>query len=288
VDLEMTKGNLVKYTLMLIIIFSFFQITIAQKKEKKPKSPGVYRVNKKIEIPITVGLFVIHQFGFRALNDKPRLTEDEISQLNANDIWKFDRSATQQDASYTKQAHEISDYILNASVILPALLAIDRSIRKDWLDLLVLYGETHAINTSVYIVTAGLIDRLRPYVYNEDVPLDDKKGHGTKISFFSGHVSTAATAPFFMAKVYSDYHPEIGNKKYWLYGAALIPPVLVGYYRYRAMKHYPTDIITGLAIGAAAGILIPELHKNKKGKSGLSFIPMVGGITGVKMKLSLN
>ncbi len=29
--------------------------------------------------------------GFKAINDKPGLTEYEVSQLDANDIWKFDR-----------------------------------------------------------------------------------------------------------------------------------------------------------------------------------------------------
>jgi len=283
----MTKSKFIKYTLLFIIFFNFTQITIAQKKEKATNSERIYRVNKKIEIPVTVGLFVLHQFGFKAINNKPVLTDSEVFQLSSENIWKFDRPATQQNYSFTQKAHDISDYLLNASVILPAFLAINKNIRKDWLDLLILYGETHAINTSFYIATAALVDRIRPYVYNEEVPIEDKTGHGTKISFFSGHVSTAATASFFMAKVYSDYHPSIGIKKFWLYGAAIIPPALVGYYRFKAMKHFPTDIITGTVVGAAAGILIPELHKFNKRKSTLSFIPLLGGMNGVKVSYSL-
>ena len=91
-----------------------------------------------------------------------------------------------------------------------------------------------------------------------------------------------------MAKVYSDYHPELGNKKYWLYGAALIPPLIVGYYRIKAMRHFPTDVITGLAVGAAVGILVPHLHRTKKRTKDFSFIPFVGDYSGMKIKYSIH
>jgi membrane-associated phospholipid phosphatase len=67
-------------------------------------------------------------------------------------------------------------------------------------------------------------------------------------------------------KVYSDYHPEIGNNKYLLYGAALIPPLLVGYFRMKALMHFPSDVMVGLGVGALCGILIPEFHRLKDKK----------------------
>jgi len=86
-----------------------------------------------------------------------------------------------------------------------------------------------------------------------------------------------------MAKVYSDYHPELGNKKYWLFAAAAIPPSLVGYYRFKAMKHFPTDIMAGVVAGAACGILIPHIHKNKREESDWAFVPFAGKINGLQL-----
>jgi membrane-associated phospholipid phosphatase len=85
-----------------------------------------------------------------------------------------------------------------------------------------------------------------------------------------------------MAKVMSDYHPELGNKKYWLYAAALVPPAFVGIYRIKALKHFPTDVIMGTAVGAAVGILIPHFHKlaMRKNKD-LSVVPFAGGYSGL-------
>jgi len=35
-------------------------------------------------------------------------------------------------------------------------------------------------------------------------------------SFYSGYASSAVTSSFFVAKMFSDLHPELENKKYWL------------------------------------------------------------------------
>lgn len=277
--------NINKGILILILTTFMFQVLRAQKKE--PKLPSVYKVNLKWEIPVAASFFIFQSYGFSWVNGKPTLTETEINNLDANDIWKFDRWATEQDASKTNQAHEISNYIMYGSVALPVLLAFDSKIRKDWLPLSVLYVETHAVNSGLYFLSAGSIDRIRPFAYNPDVSLNDKMSSGTKVSFFSGHTSTTAVSTFFMAKVFSDYHRELGNKKFWLFGAALIPPAIVGLYRIKAMRHFPTDVMMGLAMGATVGILVPHLHKIKNKESNFSFIPFTGDVTGLKVKYSI-
>ena len=98
-----------------------------------------------------------------------------------------------------------------------------------------------------------------------------------RLSFYSGHTLSTAASTFFMAKVYTDYHPELGNKKYLFYGLALIPPTYVGYHRLKALKHFPTDVIIGYSIGIAAGIFIPELHKTKDRSIGLKVMPAYNG-----------
>ena len=261
-----------------------FQTTSAQETSPLP----VYKVNTRLEIPLSLGLFAYNSVGFKLINNKPVLDSLEISQLKTDDIPAFDRVATQQDASNMERANSLSDYGMNASVLLPFCLMFDRQIRKDWFDLMVLYAETHAINSAIYVMGAGFFDRTRPFPYNPDVDYEKKIGKGTQVSFFSGHVSTAAAASFFMAKVYSDYHPNIGTKKYWLYAASLVPPVFVGYYRVKAMKHFPTDVITGTLIGAATGVVIPQLHKIQYGNGNLSIMPFFGESTGLNLHYSFN
>jgi membrane-associated phospholipid phosphatase len=64
-----------------------------------------------------------------------------------------------------------------------------------------------------------------------------------------------------MAKVYSDYNPGIGDNKYLLYGAATIPPLILSYCRVKALKHFPSDLMVGIGMGALVGIIVPELHR---------------------------
>lgn len=245
----------------------------------------VYRFNYKWEIPATAAGYALNFYGLDLLKDKDRLDTATILGLDRMNIWWFDRQATYQDPACFDRAQLISDIAMNISLLLPAALVIDDKIRNDWAELLFLYLETHALNANLYVWAGpALNNRIRPFVYNPDIELEPKLEGGTRDAFFSGHTSWTATASFFMAKVYSDYHPELGNKKYWLYAAALVPPLTVGYFRFCAGKHFPTDVLTGLAIGATVGVLVPHLHKNRQSKS-WSLMPYFGGYSGVAFSM---
>lgn len=250
----------------------------------------VYNMNYKIEIPLTLGIFAANALGLYVLNDKIPLSQNKIASLNNKDIWFFDRIALEQtyDATYHKDTRATSDWLRNTSIFLPAILSFDKKIRKDIYNIIFLYLETQALGSSLFTF-AGVtfIDRIRPFVYYPEVSLDSKiDDAGTQNSFFSGHTSAAATASFFMAKVYIDYHPEMKRKKWLLYAGAIIPPVSVGYYRYKALRHFPSDIIVGIIAGATAGILVPELHKVKFGKNqNITLVSFTGQKTGISIQL---
>jgi len=277
-----------KKGLLLIIICSILFSVNGQ--DNKPVRKKVYKLNYKIEIPVTVGLYAINYYGFGVLRRKPTLSIDEINALNKDDVWAFDRRALEQSYSDSKRetALTASDWGMNVSLILPVFLFLDKKIRKDWLDITLLYLETQAINSNLYTWTGPMLtDRIRPLVYYDEVDMEEKTGSGTTSSFFSGHTSWTAGASFFMAKVISDYHPELGGKKWLVFAAALIPPAFVGYNRYKGLKHFPTDIIFGTAVGAAAGILTPHLHKNKKDrKVSMSLVPYSGKYSGLAFKMA--
>lgn len=270
----------------IILIFSILLVILSAKAQES-EYEKVYRFNYKWEVPATVGGFVLNYYGLDMLKDKARLDSATILNLDRNDIWKFDRRATYGNPANYSSSQLISDIGMNVSLVLPALLAFDDEIRKDWLPVLLIYLETQAIGANLYLWGGPMThNRIRPFVYNPDFDWDMKLEGGTRDSFFSGHTSWTAGASFFTAKVYSDYHPELGNKKYWLFATALIPPVFVGYFRYRAGKHFPTDTLTGLAIGAATGILIPHFHKINKKKS-YAVVPFFGGYSGIAFSLEL-
>ncbi|MFC2115787.1 phosphatase PAP2 family protein [Bacteroidota bacterium] len=265
--------------LILLAILVFYPDTSGQLFDS-----DVYKVNPYIDGAITAAAFGTNYLGLILVDKKKPLDSLEISKLDPNDINAFDRSATRQDASYIGKAWDLSNIGMDGSFLLPALLMLDKEIRQDWAPIILLYLETEAIVGNLFSWGAAIhIDRIRPIAYHPDVALSDKTFKRNKNSFYSGHTSSSAAASFFVAKVYCDYHPELGNKKFIFYGLAALPPAFTGYYRYKGMKHFPTDVLTGLTVGAATGILVPHLHK-KRNKN-LSMIPVTGNYTGFAMTL---
>ncbi len=270
---------------ILIVIILLGCILSLNAQKRRDGDMSTYHVNKTWEIPLTLASYGFNMgYGFSYLSDQKGLSENKVLELDRNNIWWLDQFATRQNVSFKDRAQDLSDIFLNASIIIPGIIGLDKKVREDWIDILLMYFELHAYNSTLYIGTAMSVNRTRPIAYNPEATIEARTEKGTRNSFFSGHVSTAACGSFFATKVYSDLHPELGNKKYLLYGAALVPPALVGYYRFRAMKHFPTDILMGLGVGAATGIIIPELHKISKKNSGLSLNPYVGKVSGLYMK----
>tara|TARA_B100001245_G_C22810995_1_gene390550 strand:+ start:125 stop:487 length:363 start_codon:yes stop_codon:yes gene_type:complete len=88
-------------------------------------------------------------------------------------------------------------------------------------------------------------------------------------SFFAGHVAASATGTFFAAKIYNDFHPDSPAVP-WVWAGAATIPAAVAYLRIEAGQHFLTDVTVGYVIGAAVGILVPELHKKKNRKLDIS------------------
>jgi membrane-associated phospholipid phosphatase len=148
----------------------------------------------------------------------------------------------------------------------------DKHIRKDAGKIGFLYLEAMSITGLLYTGSTYLTDRFRPETYADQIPPEDRTRGGNKNSFFAGHVALVGTSTFFVAKVFSDYHPG-SPLNYIFYGAAIASTGATAYLRHRAGKHFPSDIVIGLAVGTLSGILVPHLHKNKIEEPRLSFKP---------------
>ena len=215
---------------------------------------------------------------------KRELTDAEIAGLNRDIFSGFDMWALELNPSKRAEFYKASDLALPVIIAGTGALAFDKNIKKDWLRLLVMYYELHAVTFSTYNFSffgPSFQNKLRPVVYYEELPLDLRKGGNQRNSMYSGHTATASASTFFMVKVYCDYHPEIGKKKYLLYAIASVPPLIEGYLRMKALAHFPSDIMIGFTIGAVAGVVIPDLHKirNKNISIGLVPTPVGPGIS---------
>ena len=225
-----------------------------------------YHTTYWIDIPIIAIGLGFSRPVINALRDRdPNMTDTEIEDLSPSDVWWLDRGAAKQNPARANDYLTVSSHLMRGSMFMPAFLLLDRRVRTIWKDYLIMYMEAQSVNAGIYQIGASLFPRKRPFMYNPDESMERKLGDNTTNSFFSGHTSVVATSCFFMVKVYYDLHPGAANRLVW-YGLAALPPIAVGYCRYKGGKHFPTDILTGYAVGALSGILIPEWHKKTKGK----------------------
>lgn len=249
-------------TAISILCFLVANCTYAQ-------DASVYEIDwSKDKYYITGGLAVLGTDYF-LLQKQKIITEQYISGLNTNDISSFDRSAIFNNST---TARDISDQFRNFCVLFPFVTVLSKQGKSEWEALSIMYLETLIINTAITSLSKVMFTRTRPFVYNENIPIEQKLNKDAQHSFFSGHVSTVSAMSFFTATVLSDLHPDSKYKWLWWSGAASIPAI-AAYTRYEAGRHFPTDVIVGYGVGAIIGYLIPKIHKVDSNKLKLDVIP---------------
>lgn len=226
---------------------------ICQQKESPYETDLV-----KDGIWITTGLG-LNVLGVMLIQDKPALSEADLNALSKDDLWGVDRWAA---GNYSEKANSDSYIPMFASFALPLALLINENERSHAGQLSVLFIESMATTGALYSITAGLVEKSRPLVYNSSLSVEERVSNDEQRSFFAGHTAATASATFFAAKVFNDFNPDSPLKPY-VWGVAAAIPATVGYLRIRAGKHFLTDNLVGFAVGAASGILIPEIHKKK-------------------------
>lgn len=214
-----------------------------------------YKTNWQIEAPILIlssGLTISQMI----MKDKTPLSSEFIATLNRDNINSFDRGATY---NYSSKAKKASDYFLYGSMSAPMLLLADKKIRDDWRNVMLVSSETFLVGMGITLLAKNLSHRARPFLYNSDVSIEDKLSGDGVNSFFSGHTSMTALSTFMMAKIIVDYHPDTKLKPLiWSTAAAI--PLTTGMLRYRAGKHFLSDVFAGFAVGAFTGYMVPHIH----------------------------
>lgn len=185
------------------------------------------------------------------------LSPEEIRALDANTIPGIDRWSVNY---YSLAAQKASDRALLGSFAFPSMLFFSEAGRRDAGKVGLMQLQTLLLNYGLTNVTKTLVKRPRPYLYNNDVPLELKLKRSARYSFFSGHTSMAAANSFLTAKIYDDLYPD-SDATPFIWGLAALVPAYTGLKRIKGGKHFFTDVLVGYLVGAGVGILIPAIHK---------------------------
>ena len=236
-----------------LLVFLFLALTLSVGAQEFPYS---------LEWKREVGLFALggglSATGHLLETELDPLSPDQLADLRRSKVWFLDRGATRNECPI---ARRLSDQLLRGAVLVPATLAVGRTTRRKALVVGTMLAQTMLLNDGFTKMSKVLIRRSRPLTYNEAFDDGAKSLNDARQSFVSGHTSNTAALSFFTAKVFHDLYPDSPWRPAVWAGAAAIP-LATGYARYRAGKHFPTDIVAGYALGATLGIFIPQLHKS--------------------------
>ena len=255
--------NIILAPLILLLSFSFS--TYAQKDDSSP-----YETSWAVDgtwVGVSLGLNAV---GFKLIQDKESISQQELDNLSKEDVPGIDRWLA---GNYSEAANTLSDYPFYGSFAVPFAMMLTKDFSPHAGQISILFVETMATTGALYTITAGAVNRSRPLVYSEDAPLDERMESGSRRSFFAGHTAATASATFFAAKIFNDFNPDSWARPYVWTAAALVP-AWVAVLRSQAGKHFLTDNSVGYGVGAAAAILIPELHK--KENSDFTLVPTMG------------
>ncbi len=249
------RRNLTLLYAFLLLFFCTQTATYAQE--------GTYQLRAAREIPLLAGGAAGVTASVLLRHKHKPLSAEDIGKLNASDILAIDRG----DDNYSEAAAATSDVLVLSSFAAPLVLLAFEDARNDAGTLGLVLLETVMMNEALTGITKALVKRPRPYTYNPKVPEAVRTSRENTFSFFSGHTSNSAALAFFTAKTLTDYVDRPGVEAIAWTTAALLPAA-TGFFRYRAGKHFPSDVVVGYVVGATVGILIPQLHKPNPAEDG--------------------
>lgn len=234
----------------LFIFLAFFTPIAAQQTFP-------YQLSSNVDFPILGAGILTTGISIYLDRRVEPLLEEQIGILEIDKIFGFDRYSTRY---YSHSAHQFSNVTALASIAMPFALLLDKQNRSHSGELLLITLEGALINAGLINFTKTLVRRPRPFVYNGTAPLELKLKQEARYSFFSGHTAVSSYFSFAGAQMYNDIYPD-SRYKTTVWATAAVLPLLTGYGRMRAGKHFPSDVLVGYGVGALLGVLVPRLHR---------------------------
>lgn len=227
----------------------------------RPRVPVVYETRRSLDGWLAAAGAAGIAAAVLVEGSSDPLTPAEVARLDRAEVNQLDRPATY---NYSRDFGDASDVLVTAAVAAPIALLADGAVRNGWRTHAVMYLETMAFAAAVPSIAKGTVERTRPFVYNDGAPMDARTGDDPRGAFFSRHTSLAFASAVFLGATFSSSHPDSPARP-WVWTGALAAATAVGWTRYEAGEHFPTDVFAGAAVGAAAGWIVPRLHENRRG-----------------------
>ena len=163
----------------------------------------------------------------------------------------------------------VSAFVLGAPLPILLMAEAPRAAAND----MVVIAEAVMVAAATSVVFEVGARRPRPFLYGTEAPLAERMDTNASLSFFSGH--TAYTFDATIATWFTLNRLHVAPKwRRLALGIGLTASAFVAVSRVISGDHFPSDVMTGAAVGSLYGYLIPALHKRR-----MTFAPSITGST---------
>ena len=186
------------------------------------------------------------------------LDDKVILALNKQDINRFDRIACNQ---WSPRVAKVSDALALGTGLMYSYFLFKPETQKESINIAGVAFQSLLLSQSLSnALKLGL--RNRPYLYNSQVSMEEKRKVDARMSFFSAHTSTVSSFCYSFALAHNTYFPDKKQTGIWI--GAITIPAIEGFLRVKAGKHYPSDVITGYLVGLGSSLIMHYLHKQRQ------------------------
>lgn len=242
---------------MRLFFFLTVFVFLASSISSNAQQTFPYQLSNQVDFPLLGAGILTTGLAIYLDRRVDPLLEEQIGVLEIDRILGFDRYSLRH---YSNAGHQLSNVTALSSIAFPFALLLDKDNREHSGELLLITLEGALINAGLINLTKTIVRRPRPFVYNGSAPLELKLKQEARYSFFSGHTAVSSYFTFAGAQMYNDIYPDSRYKStVWVTAAVL--PLITGYGRMRAGKHFPSDVLVGYGVGALLGVLVPRLHR---------------------------
>ena len=257
-----------KIVLSIILFFSIFSIFAQNAETENNQKFNIWGSGTTFKLdPLTDGILLgttgtlaATMFITSNLVKVGRTSYDGTS-FDKSDVPGLDRLFMN---SYSKGL-DITATILEVTALASPIVFLSVS-NEEWLTIGVMYAETIFMAYGLKELGKMLVHRTRPYMYYSDYPSKEADNGDWQCSFPSGHTTMTFASAAFTSYVFFKYFPD-SPWRWAVLGGSYTIAVTTACLRMASGNHFFTDVLTGMVIGTASGLLVPWLHTRRLNSS---------------------
>jgi membrane-associated phospholipid phosphatase len=234
--------------------------------------PYAFKTSDYVLLPLGAGLSL---YNLTYKEPQHLFSDAEIQNLSAGSINRFDRSAT---SYWNPKADRYSDALTLGFMAAPALLLIPSVKNHEYRQaaiLALMYAEVVLLTYGATELTKNLDLRIRPYMYNSGLSLNEKQDLAAtgdaRRSFYSLHAALVFGTAAFSSKTLIDLYGWNSQTRWVVAGAGSVA-LSVSALRFYSGQHFPSDIVAGALVGGLIGYVVPLIHKKAASKVSFNFL----------------